>query len=184
MLLTFPNQLTLLRMVFVPVFIMALIYDQEGWALLVFVLAGITDALDGLLARVLDQKTTLGAFLDPMADKLLITAAFVLLSIPSVNPANTIPLWLTILVISRDVIISLSALFIHMSYGRRKFPPSRLGKTATLVDIGAVFVVLWLNYRGLQPAAIQWVFLITLAITLLSGFHYLSILPRLARGDE
>ncbi len=182
--MTFPNQLTLLRMGIVPIFIIALIYGNTGLALLVFLLAGVTDGLDGLLARRLNQKTALGAFLDPMADKLLITSAFVLLSMPGINPANTIPMWLTILVISRDVIIVLAALIIHMAYGRRTFNPSIFGKVATSVQVSVVFLVLLLNWLSLQPQAIRYAFDAVLAITLLSGFHYLATLPRLASSDN
>ncbi len=184
MILTFPNQLTLLRMAIVPVFVIALIYNEPGWALGVFLLAGLTDAFDGYLARRLNQKTALGAFLDPMADKLLVTSGYILLAIPSINPANTIPMWLTILVIGRDFIIVLAALIIHMTHGRRGFPPTALGKVATFVQVGAVFLVLLLNYLAVHPAAIQWVFVAVLGMTLLSGFHYLSTLPRLSGNDE
>lgn len=183
MILTFPNQLTLLRMAFIPVFILALLYREPGWALAVFLMAGVTDVLDGFLARRLNQKTALGALLDPMADKLLVTAGYVLLSIPSVNALNTIPIWLTTIVISRDVIIIIAAVIIHLTYGRRSFPPTVLGKLCTLTQVATVFLVLLLNHLHRQPAGMQWVFAMALGITLLSGFHYLSTLPRLARPD-
>lgn len=183
MVLTFPNQLTLLRMAFTPLFVIALIYRQPGWALAIFVLAGLTDALDGFLARHLNQKTALGAFLDPMADKILVTAAYILLSIPAINPSNTIPLWLTALVIGRDTIIVIAALIIHLAHGRRSFQPTFWGKTATLFQVAAVFIVLLLNFLERQPSALQAVFVGVLAMTLISGFHYLSTLPRLAHPD-
>ena len=109
MLLTYANQLTILRMLFVPCFVILLLYGYPKMATLLFLIAGITDGLDGLLARKLKQKTALGSFLDPMADKLLLAAAFVTLSIPSVPLALHIPTWLTVLTISRDFLCAFSA---------------------------------------------------------------------------
>src|SRR6266699_1060563 len=103
--LTPANQLTLLRMFLIPAFVILVVYGYLGWALTVFVTAGITDALDGVIARRSGQKTTLGAWLDPMADKLMLVSAFVVLTLPNVGLANRLPLWLTALVISRDVCI-------------------------------------------------------------------------------
>src|SRR5512138_117083 len=128
LLLTYANQLTILRMVFVPCFVILLIYDHPKSATILFLLAAITDGLDGLLARKLQQKTVLGSFLDPMADKILLTAAFVTLTIPSLPLLLHIPTWLTVLTISRDVLIALSVLIIHLQTHHTSFPPSLLGK--------------------------------------------------------
>jgi len=184
MLMTFPNQLTLLRMGFIPVFIISIIYGKNGLALLIFLIAGLTDALDGILARRLNQRTAIGAFLDPMADKLLVTAAFVVLSMPDICPFNCFPLWLTTLVISRDVIIVVAALIIHMSYGRRSFLPSPYGKVATTVQVAAVFIVLLLNWLEWQPPLVNIVYAAVLVMTIVSGLHYLWTLPRLANSDS
>src|ERR1051325_7200256 len=103
--LTTANQLTILRIVFVPVFIILLAYREIGWALCTFVAAGITDVLDGIIARRFGQKTRVGAALDPIADKLLMTASILILSLPQMGFINSIPQWLMILMISRDVFI-------------------------------------------------------------------------------
>ena len=134
-LLTPANQITILRMAFIPVFVILLLYHHLGWAFFVFLLAGISDGLDGLMARWLQQKTSLGALLDPIADKLLLTTAFVVLSIKDLDLPNLIPLWLTILVLSRDVVLLVSTLVILLITGHRNFPPSIFGKATTLIQI-------------------------------------------------
>ena len=106
--LTLANQLTIMRIMLIPVFVLLVVYGFLGWALVVFLVAGTTDALDGLIARWTDQRTSLGAWLDPMADKLLLVSTFVVLTMPGLDLANRLPIWLTVLVISRDVIISLT----------------------------------------------------------------------------
>ena len=125
------NQLTLLRMLLIPAFVILVIYGSLGWALLVFVTAGVTDALDGLLARRAGQKTTLGAWLDPMADKLLLVSTFVVLTLPGIGLTNKLPLWLTVLIISRDVVIVLTVAIVNLAIGPRTFRPSVFGKMAT-----------------------------------------------------
>src|SRR5580765_8634049 len=107
-LLTAANQLTLLRLLLVPVFAICMIYGLPGWALVTFGVAAVTDALDGLIARRTGQLTTLGAWLDPMADKLLLVSTFVMLTLPGLNLVNRFPIWLTVLVISRDIAIVLT----------------------------------------------------------------------------
>ena len=103
--LTAANQLTMLRMLLIPAFVILLLYGYRGWALVTFFAAGVTDVLDGLIARRTGQKTTLGAWLDPMADKLLLVTMFVMLTLPGIGSANRLPLWFTMLVISRDIAI-------------------------------------------------------------------------------
>src|SRR4029453_10548536 len=127
-LLTAANQLTLLRLLLVPVFAICMIYGLPGWALVAFGVAAVTDLLDGLIARWTGQLTTLGAWLDPMADKLLLLTMFVMLSLPGVTP-NRLPVWLTVLVISRDVAIVLTVAVFNLAVARRTFRPSMLGKT-------------------------------------------------------
>ena len=106
--LTAANQLTILRMLLIPAFVILLLYGHQGWALTTFLVAGLTDLLDGLIARATGQKTTLGAWLDPMADKLLLVTMFVVLTLPDIGSANRLPIWFTVLVISRDVAIVLT----------------------------------------------------------------------------
>ena len=175
MLLTYANQLTILRMLFVPVFAILLIYDHPKAATVVFLLAAVTDGLDGLLARKLQQKTVLGSFLDPMADKILLTAAFITLTIPSVPLALHIPTWLTILTIGRDVLIAVSVLVIHMQTSHSQFPPSFLGKCTTAVQLLVVAVCMLANF-DLRPAAAVFPVVVyaTLALTVASGLHYAS----------
>jgi len=170
--LTPANQLTILRMVFIPIFVILLVYDHFGWAFAIYILAGVTDGLDGLMARWLKQKTSLGAYLDPIADKLLLTTSFVVLSIKGMGLPNLIPLWLTIIVISRDVILVASVLIIVISTGHRSFPPSIYGKATTCLQILTILAVLYLNYQGITWAGMNWLFFATAAITVFSGLDY------------
>jgi cardiolipin synthase len=171
--LTPANQLTILRMVFIPVFVILLVYDHLGWAFAVFILAGVTDGLDGLIARWFRQKTSLGAYLDPIADKLLLTTSFVVLSIRGMGLPNLLPLWLTILVISRDVIMISSVLIIVITTGHRTFPPSIYGKTTTCLQIVTIIAVLYLNYRNISVPALNWLFVATAVVTVYSGLDYI-----------
>ncbi len=171
--LTYANQLTILRMVFAPLVVVLLIYGHPSIALLVFALAGVTDALDGLLARALKQKTELGSFLDPVADKLLLTSVFVTLTIPWLRVALHIPAWLTILAISRDILIAVSALIIHLQTGHSKFPPSLLGKCTTALQLLTVGVCLIANLLPtLGTLLFRPLVYVTLFVTVASGLHY------------
>lgn len=171
--LTYANQLTILRMVFIPCFVMLLIYGHPTIALVIFFLAGVSDALDGLLARALQQKTELGSLLDPMADKLLLTAAFITLTIPWLPVALHIPAWLTILTISRDVLIAVSALIIHLQTGHSEFPPSLLGKCTTAVQLLTVGDCLLANvWRDFGTLLFRPFVYVTLLLTVVSGLHY------------
>src|SRR6188508_885498 len=143
--LTAANQLTLLRLLLVPVFVLCMVYDRPGWALVTFAVAAITDALDGLLARR-SGPTTLGAWLDPMADKLLLATMFIVLTLPGLGLTSRIPLWLTILVISRDVAIVMTVAIFNLAVARRTFKPSPLGKVATAVYLVTGVVALYANY--------------------------------------
>src|SRR6185503_10317024 len=143
--LTAANQLTLLRLLLVPVFVLCMLYGRPGWALVTFAVAAITDALDGLLARR-SGPTTLGAWLDPMADKLLLTAMFVVLTLPGLGLTARIPLWLTVLVISRDIAIVMTVAIFNLAVARRTFRPSLLGKVATATYMVTGVVTLYANY--------------------------------------
>src|SRR5690242_21889233 len=129
--LTLANQLTILRILIVPLFVILVVYGMLGAALLSFMVAGLTDALDGLIARRAGQRTALGAWLDPMADKLLLVTTFIILTLPGIPLANHLPLWLTVIVISRDVVIVGVVAIVTLAAGPRDFRPSLLGKTAT-----------------------------------------------------
>ncbi len=171
-LLTPANQITILRMAFIPVFVILLVYNHLGWAFFIFLLAGVTDGLDGLMARWLHQKTSLGTMLDPIADKLLLATSFVVLSVKGLGLPNLLPLWLTILVISRDVFLIVSTLIILLSTGHRNFPPSIFGKATTLVQIITLTLVLFFNYLGTTPQWLFGLYVLTGAITVFSGLHY------------
>ena len=171
--LTYANQLTILRMIFIPFFVLLLVYGHPGAATLVFLLAGITDALDGLLARILQQKTALGSFLDPMADKLLLTAAFITLTIPSIPVAVHIPVWLTIVSFSRGLLIALSVLIIHLQTKHSHFPPTLLGKCTTASQLLTVAVAMVANFvPQLGVVCFYPLVYLTLLFTILSGLHY------------
>ena len=170
--LTAANQLTILRMLLIPAFVILLLYGYRGWALVSFFIAGITDLLDGLIARRAGQKTTLGAWLDPMADKLLLVTMFVMLTLPDIGSANRLPLWFTVLVISRDVAIVLTVAVVNLAVGPRTFRPSIYGKiaTATFVMTGVGDAVLQLS--GTAVARRQVFVYASLAITVVSALHY------------
>ena len=124
--LTPANLLTLLRMGLIPVFAICMFYRHPGWAFAVFAAAGITDALDGFIARTTGQFSTLGAWLDPMADKLLLLTVFVALTVPGLDFPNRLPIWLTVLVISRDVGIVLTVAIVNLAVAHKTFRPSLL----------------------------------------------------------
>jgi cardiolipin synthase len=171
--LTAANQLTILRVLLIPAFVIQLLYGYRGWALITFFTAGVTDLLDGLIARKAGQKTDLGAWLDPMADKLLLVTMFVVLTLPDIGSANRLPLWFTILVISRDVAIVATAAVINLAVGPRTFRPSIFGKMATAVYILTGVVTLYFNYLGQKSALVTACIYASLALTFLSAGHYL-----------
>jgi cardiolipin synthase len=172
-----PNLLSLLRMGLVPFFVIAVTQADMAKALGIFVLAGVTDALDGFIARFWKQQTLLGTYLDPAADKLLLISAYVVLSLESLTPVLSIPLWVTILVIARDVLIVTTAAALHMALGTKKFPPTALSKLTTGVQVGTVVLVLVANVAvetaWLAEAAL-WAAYLVAALTLASGFHYVA----------
>lgn len=181
--LTTANQLTLLRMFLIPAFVILVVYEQPGWALIVFALAGITDGLDGWFARR-GQQTSLGAFLDPMADKLLLVTTFVVLSIPGLGLLNRIPLWLTILVISRDVVIVLTVALVTLTVGRRHFRPSIYGKVATAIYIMTCVIVMFFNFLQRTSVLVTAAFDLSLVITLVSGIHYIVHAARIINQPQ
>jgi cardiolipin synthase len=171
--LTTANQLTILRIVFVPVFIILLAYGEIGWALSTFVAAGITDVLDGIIARRFGQKTSIGAVLDPLADKLLMTASILLLSLPQMGFATAIPRWLMIVIIFRDVFILLVSLIVVLMVGWRVFTPSPYGKASTVMQVLTVLAVLYVNWKHVTVPELHILFYMTGLMTAFSGLHYL-----------
>jgi cardiolipin synthase len=176
---TFANQLTIVRILLIPVFVLLVVYDYPGWALAIFVAAGVTDGLDGLIARRTDSRTSLGAWLDPMADKLLLVTTFVVLSLPVVDVMHHVPAWLTILIISRDIIIVGVVAIVHMAMGPRTFQPSLLGKLATGTYILTVVVFLLFNWLREDSLMIDVAVWCSLVFTLASGLDYIVRIRRL-----
>ncbi len=171
--LTPANQLTLLRMLLIPALVILVVYGHLGWALVVFATAGLTDLLDGLIARQTGQRTRLGAWLDPMADKLLLVTTFVVLTLPGLGLANRLPIWLTVLIISRDVVIVLTVAIVNLAIGPRTFRPSIFGKTATATYIVTAATTMLFNYLGYRSVGVDACVYASLAITLVSSFHYI-----------
>ena len=170
--LTAPNQLTLFRLLLVPCLVILVLYGFNGLALVVFIVAGVTDALDGLMARRMGQRTTLGAWLDPMADKLLLVSTFIVLTMPLGLP-NQLPLWFTVLVISRDVCIVLTVAIVNLAVERRVFYPSILGKIATVLYVVTGAVTLFFNFLDQESVLVDLVVYMAVVFTVASGLHYI-----------
>ena len=177
--LTIANQLTILRIVLIPIFVLLVVYGRLGEALLVFMTAGATDALDGLIARRAGQRTSLGAWLDPMADKLLLVTTFIVLTLPTIPLTNRLPLWLTITVISRDVVIVGVVAIVNLAVGPRTFRPSFLGKATTAAYIVTSVVIMYFNYREQTSLLVDVGIWLSLALTLVSSADYFFRLRRL-----
>ena len=171
-LFTLPNILSFLRILLVPVFLVLMFHRKTLESFAVFLLAGFTDVLDGFTARIWHQKTRIGALLDPAADKLLLTASFIALTIPALNSPNIIPLWLTIVVISRDLLIVSSAFIIYKLRGQKTFHPSILGKASTVCQVTVVLLVLLFNSIQISSPYLSFLYLLTLSLTLFSTVHY------------
>ncbi len=171
-LFTAPNQLTLLRMLFLPFIIINLVGQHYVWALSLFLLAGLSDGLDGLLARKLHQQTLLGQYLDPIADKLLLSTTFLVLSI-----VHLIPWKYTVVVFSRDISILAVSAVLYMIAGLRDFRPSIFGKANTFSQLAAVFFVMLLAVYPLRGIWIaRTIFLrATFVFAMLSGVHYVFL---------
>jgi len=177
--LNLANQLTLLRLALVPAFALLTLYGELGWALIVFVVAGITDGLDGLVARMTNQRTAVGAWLDPMADKLLLLTTFIVLSLPGIGLTNRLPLWLTVLIISRDIVIVLTVAVITLALGPRVFKPTIYGKAATATYIVTSIVVMLFNYLKQTSVLVDVGIYASLVLTLVSGAHYVAHVRRI-----
>ena len=178
---TVPNQLTFLRLGFLPFFIISVHYRRYGLALAILIIAALTDGLDGVLARSLNQKTALGAYLDPIADKLLLSSSVVVLAFN-----RKISWWLATLVLSRDILILTAAAVILVVVGYRPFPPSVWGKLTTAFEIFLVILVLvmaaW-NQQNLAKVT-ETVAYVVAALVVISGLHYsVAVSRKLASGQ-
>jgi cardiolipin synthase len=174
--MTVPNFITSIRIILTPIFIIFLLNGDSLLALILFVLAGLSDAADGLIARLFDQKSKLGAFLDPLADKILLISAFIMLS---VKGYAFYPSWLTVIVISRDVLILLGVLILFLNSQDFTFKPSILSKTTTCLQLATVFVVLSTDLFSTHLPALtlqrfsDCLFWATGLLTIVSGLHYM-----------
>lgn len=184
--LTVPNLLTFLRMALIPVFASLLFYGYSGIALIVFVIAGLSDGIDGFVARRFKQESELGTIIDPIADKLLMTTAFIILTMPNVmQPARhlPVPFWVTAAVIGRDVLIITVAGAINIMTGFRGFRPSWLGKLSTLVQVVAVGLILLAAEFGFS-FYLPTVYFIVVLLAAASGLHYIFHVARLMKEAE
>jgi cardiolipin synthase len=163
-----PNSLTILRILLIPFYIGLLVYGRFGQALIVLIVAGLTDALDGAIARVKNQHTRLGAVLDPLADKLLLTSGFITLSM-----IHLIPLWVTMLVVSRDLILLLGTVVAHFTDSRVDITPTFLGKGTTFLQLSYIVMVIFLTSRHIDLTVLLPFLFVMVSFTLLSGLHYL-----------
>jgi len=163
-----PNSLTIFRILLIPVYIGLLVYERFDEALIVLLVAGITDALDGTIARAANQRTRLGAFLDPLADKLLLTSGFVTLS-----SIHLIPSWVTIVVVSRDAMLLLGTAVAQFTESPIDITPTFLGKGTTFLQLTYVLLVIFLSSRHMELEMLSALLFGMVAFTICSGCHYL-----------
>jgi len=175
---TLPNFITLLRLAALPFFLVSISDGRFDIALAIFVVAGVSDGVDGYLARHFDMKSALGAYLDPIADKLLLISSYLFLAVPSYPALFKVPVWLAVMVLSRDFLLLLVALLMILTGGKRKFPPSWAGKVTTVTQIVTVLFVLCANVWN-WPMPILWIaFGATATTTVISGFGYVYSVAR------
>jgi len=165
-----PNVLTLIRVLLIPLFVILIINNLFSWAIVTFAVAGVTDAIDGLIARVTHQRTELGAYLDPIADKLLLSSAFITLAI-----IERIPSWLTVIVITRDVIILIGVLMFFLTNHRPRMAPSLLSKITTFFQILTVLLFLLREYYPMLALLSKLAIYGVVIFTTLSGAHYVYV---------
>ncbi len=174
-----PNLLTIIRIILTPLFVIFMIQEEYLGALLAFTCAGITDALDGVIARWLKQKTRIGAVLDPIADKALLSSSYVVTAV-----TGMIPPWLSVIVISRDIMILLGVLLLFLFKGGVEIRPTILGKLTTLVQLGTIFLMLVDSQFSFLRAFFPWMFYLCAAVTIASGLQYLVVGIELFNSNE
>jgi cardiolipin synthase (CMP-forming) len=183
--LTIPNILTFMRMGLIPVFVSLVYYGYRELALAVFLVAGISDGIDGFLARKFNQESELGTIIDPIADKLLMTVAFIMLTLPNVLPPTRhlpIPFWVTASVIGRDVLIIAVAAAINIITGFRGFKPSFWGKASTFVQVIGITLVMVAAVTGYTIFLPTTYFIIALFVVI-SGVHYIFQVASLMKDE-
>jgi cardiolipin synthase len=171
---TVANQLTMLRMALVPAFVILTLSREFTWALVVFAVAAVTDGLDGWVARHSGQMTRLGAMLDPVADKLLTGTAYVVLTWGGVATCP-LPVWVTVTLLFRDAMLVTGVVVVNLTVGPIEFPPSRLGKLSTALNLLTGCAVLAANASGECPRALVWLFAATVAMLLATTVHYVYL---------
>ena len=167
--MTIPNLITALRIILAPVFVIYLINDRLNAALVVFLICMISDGIDGMVARLFNQKSRLGAYLDPLADKILLVTAFVLLAV-----RGYLPSWLTVAAIARDVMILLGVLVFHLNRLEIKIRPSALSKINTCFQFITLSMVLFKGCVLFPSVIYEALYYVTAALTIGSGLHYMQ----------
>ena len=174
-----PNLLTLMRVLLIPLFVILIINRVFDWALVTFAVAGITDAIDGLIARLTGQRTELGAYLDPIADKLLLSSAFVTLAI-----IELIPSWLTVIVVARDILILIGFLMFFLTNRQPKMEPSYVSKITTFFQISTILLFLVSEYYSIPKLLYYFAIYGVVLFTILSGIHYIFVGVRVLNGKK
>jgi cardiolipin synthase (CMP-forming) len=169
-----PNLISLLRAVLVVPFLWALGRGALVAALGLVFVAGVSDALDGFIARLTHQQSQLGAYLDPIADKLLLVSAYVALAVPGLHPGLHVPPWVAVLVLTRDVLILTTAATLYYALGERDFPPSRVSKLTTVFQVSGVLLVLLAGLFPVLAHASQVLLYAVAVLTVVSGVDYLA----------
>ena len=167
--MTIPNLITALRIILAPVFVIYLLNDRLNAALVIFLICMVSDGIDGMVARWFNQKSRLGAYLDPLADKTLLVTAFLLLAV-----RGYLPSWLTVAAIARDVMILLGVLVFHLNRMEIKIRPSALSKINTCFQFITLSVVLLKGFVLLPSAVYDALYYITAGLTIASGLHYMQ----------
>ncbi|RMH04621.1 MAG: CDP-alcohol phosphatidyltransferase family protein [Nitrospirae bacterium] len=168
-LLNIPNSLTILRILLVPVLVGLMVYGHYDYALVTLLVAALTDGLDGTIARMANQRTQLGAYLDPLADKLLIMSTFVTFAV-----LGLVPVWSVILVVSRDAILLTGTLLARMTETALNVAPTLLGKATTVSQLAYIILVVGLNARHTDVLVLNPLLYGMSALTVISGFHYIA----------
>lgn len=166
---TIPNSLTFARIILIPIFVATLLYQRYEYSLIIFISAAITDLLDGFLARITNQKTPLGAFLDPLADKFLLLTSFVLFA-----HYGWLPIWITIAVLSRDLVVIVGWFILFIFTQEKSVEPSFIGKFANAFQaILIAYILLSINFAFTNPLIKNIIIILTTILTIISGLHYI-----------
>ncbi|NOZ79937.1 MAG: CDP-alcohol phosphatidyltransferase family protein [Acidobacteria bacterium] len=181
--MTLPNFITFLRMAMIPFFVLAVNEHEFQLAALIFVLAGVTDAMDGAIARSFHMESLFGTYLDPIADKLLLSTAYIALTIPQ-GQAVVIPLWLTIMALFRDALIVIVALLLYVAAGMRRFRPTIWGKLTTFMHVSTVTLVLVANIRSVPDWLLLTFFYVSFGFVIISGFNYIYRASKMLEAVE